>query len=166
MASFGAELEDTKIVDKGELIRTGYMEKQGEIVRSYKKRYFKLWSHRILEYFSNQNNSKSKPKGIIDLSSTLNMTKTDSKEFEIECPSRIWHFKAKTEFSRDSWFESIFNVWKEIDHKYDNKNENNLNQKHKNEKQSYNSDYNDYNYVTNKGPGLESAEGSNVYPKI
>eukprot|EP00484_Ammonia_sp_Unknown_P028670 CAMPEP_0197040118 /NCGR_PEP_ID=MMETSP1384-20130603/16859_1 /TAXON_ID=29189 /ORGANISM="Ammonia sp." /LENGTH=391 /DNA_ID=CAMNT_0042470815 /DNA_START=144 /DNA_END=1319 /DNA_ORIENTATION=- len=45
------------------------------------------------------------------------MTKTGSKQFEIECPSRIWKFRAKSEFSRDSWWESIYKTWKGMDHK-------------------------------------------------
>ena len=85
MASFATELDDAPI-NKGELIRTGYLEKQGEIVKSFKNRYFQLWSNYVLEYFKDQSSSKSAPKGIIDLSSALNMTKSGDKIFEIECP--------------------------------------------------------------------------------
>ena len=168
MSSFAAELEEPAQANKGELIRTGYLEKQGEIVRSYKNRYFRLWSNYILEYFKDQSSSKSSPKGMIDLSSTLNMTKSGDKEFEIECPSRIWKFKTKTEFSRESWFDSIFMVWKGINHKQDAQKKNNSKQQEKinHDKRKKEYGYNNYNYNynqnVNNGPDLEMEEGANI----
>lgn len=96
------------------------------------------------------------------------MTKTDDTIFEIECPARTWRLRATSEFSRDSWFESIFNVWKGIDHKKDIYEKRDIAQKVCNQQQS---GYNGYHYdhhqnIEHNEVYLQSEGVSDVYPNL
>ena len=103
-----------------------------------------------LEYYADQPSStkgQRLPKGIIDLRSTLNMTKTNDNIFVIKTKARDWTLKASKKFVRDSWFNSIFHIWQGMNKKQAPK----------------------QNNPQPKYDGLKSAEGSNqsnVYPKL
>eukprot|EP01117_Protostelium_nocturnum_P018336 TRINITY_DN764_c0_g1_i15.p1 TRINITY_DN764_c0_g1~~TRINITY_DN764_c0_g1_i15.p1 ORF type:complete len:428 (+),score=151.98 TRINITY_DN764_c0_g1_i15:130-1413(+) len=97
------------------IIKEGKLKKEGNWVKSWKERYFKLENDSFLSYYNDQSDTEAL--GRIDLSPLISMSqlslpeeeKEDESEilFALELPNRIWRFKAKNQVEVHEWFQAI-----------------------------------------------------------
>eukprot|EP01084_Bolivina_argentea_P086631 156576_1 len=106
-----------------DVLKCGYMSKQGKRLSRWRERYFTLHSNATLKYYYEKTDKY--PGGIINLSLATNITKKKSEQFVIITSDRNWKLKLKSISDRDSWFDGVYNVWKDTQ-----QNRNNYNNEH------------------------------------
>eukprot|EP01084_Bolivina_argentea_P241526 405438_1 len=89
------------------IVKEGWMAKRGggHMSKSFKKRYFKLFTNKKLGYYANDKHN-CKPKGHADLE-FLQLKKIDEKCFSIQTQSRLWVFQCDSNKERDDWCKVI-----------------------------------------------------------
>jgi len=103
------------------IIKEGYLSKRGENgVSGWQKRYVRIWSNKIVEYFVD--NSLKDKKGVIDLNGIDDNNNNHVNEiadihriefgFKIITTQRTWYFAASNNNEREEWIKVIRDVIK------------------------------------------------------
>jgi len=90
--------------------KTGYLTKQGGIVKNWKKRYCVL-KGKVLLYYSSSD--APKPQGYVDLTSASvdpNGHSGKSHAFTVNTSARVWIFVADNESEKKEWIEALNHV--------------------------------------------------------
>lgn len=107
-SSFNGFLEMTnkKDQDFNKIVKEGYLEKQGALVKNWKRRYFVLKKGTL--YYFKEKEAKT-PRGIINLINAL-VLPYDSSNFHTFCiktGSRTWIIASKDEPEKSSWMQAV-----------------------------------------------------------
>ena len=86
------------------VVRCGWIRKRGKVNKSFKRRYFKLYTNRKLIYLNGPN---GKVKGHINLMSIVNIKKSDDNTIDIQTKSRLWTLQFEESMDRDGWFNAF-----------------------------------------------------------
>ena len=92
--------------------RAGWLMKRGDVVRTWRRRWFVLKDGKLFWFLDSNVTSSSKTRGVIDmkycLSSTSAFEKTgDEASFEITCMGESHVFVAASEREKDEWLSSV-----------------------------------------------------------
>eukprot|EP01083_Nonionella_stella_P093699 262664_1 len=90
------------------VVKQGWMMKKGDIVKSWKKRYFVLKSNQTLNYYESDN--AVMVKGTCPLDKVKSVIKKSGQSFEIQTSKRKWCFACKDTETRDGWVKKIKSV--------------------------------------------------------
>eukprot|EP01083_Nonionella_stella_P054922 144942_1 len=100
----------------GIAVREGYMSKSPKkgnwLNTGLKKRWFRLWSNKTMQYFTHP--YASHIKGHVDFSDMKKMEKKGTHSFCIVTDQREWYFLCKSETDRNAWFFIIQNTCTDI----------------------------------------------------
>jgi len=88
-------------------VKIGYMKKRGFWNTGFKRRYFRLYSDRTMDYRHYMGAAQTK--GTCDLSNVSKMVRSSPTTFEVTTSGRIWEFMC-SESECDGWFEAIRRV--------------------------------------------------------
>ena len=88
-------------------VRCGWMEKRGQMVTSWNRRYFELHQSGKLAYYTDE--SKEDRKGIVDLKVIIGLNFYDrfNNRFEVITPKRVWCFGCDHTSECHQWMESM-----------------------------------------------------------
>lgn len=95
----------------GTKIHEGWLTKQGDFVKSWKRRYFVLTDTKLLRYF--EDDEQTKFKGIINVSEIKSIKKGKAVEpywnymIHLETPDRLWLLNADSEDKRQEWLNML-----------------------------------------------------------
>lgn len=93
---------NAKIYNEPSIVKKGWMLKRGNIVKSWKRRYFVLKEDRQLFFYSNDQTSTVK--GVAQFFEIEQIVKHDKQIFSVQLKGgRNWHFSCKDEADRDDW---------------------------------------------------------------
>jgi len=96
---------DTKACDMPGAIFTGFMTKQGGVVKNWKKRFFVL-TPGLLSYYKDR--ADFEPAGAVFLqNSELFSDPGKSNPIDLKVPARVYHFQCETEADRQRWHDQI-----------------------------------------------------------
>jgi len=92
--------------------RAGWLMKRGDVVRTWRRRWFVLKDGKLFWFLDAHVTSSSKPRGVIDMHSCLSSTSAfdktgDAASFEITCARESRVFVAASEREKDAWLSSI-----------------------------------------------------------
>eukprot|EP01084_Bolivina_argentea_P296390 510459_1 len=96
-----------KIITNG-VVKQGWMMKKGDLIKSWKKRYFVLKSNKILNYYESDN--AVMVKGTCKLDKVKSVKTKSDQSFEVDTPKRKWCFACKDAKTRDAWVNKIKSV--------------------------------------------------------
>lgn len=91
-----------------QIVKQGWMMKKGDIVKSWKKRYFVLKTNQTLNYYESDN--AVMVKGTCMLNKVKSVKKKSGQSFDIDTPKRKWQFACKDTKTRDDWVAKIRKV--------------------------------------------------------
>eukprot|EP00483_Globobulimina_turgida_P001682 UN01684 len=97
------------------IIKQGWMRKEGKIIRSWRKRYFKLQTNGIMSYYHDVNEQFAiaafNVKKLTKLSNK-SWSKSNTKRYGIKVytPHRNWKFLCKNNKERAEWTKAIENI--------------------------------------------------------
>jgi len=91
-----------------QIIKQGWMMKKGDIVKSWKKRYFVLKTNQTLNYYESDN--AVMVKGTCQLNKVKSVKKKSTQSFEVQTPKRKWCFACKDTATRDDWVSKVKQV--------------------------------------------------------
>ena len=91
-----------------QILKQGWMMKKGDIVKSWKKRYFVLKSNQTLNYYESDNAVMIK--GTCQLNKVKSVKKKSTQSFEVQTPKRKWCFACKDQQTRDDWVSKVKQV--------------------------------------------------------
>eukprot|EP01084_Bolivina_argentea_P273851 466604_1 len=95
----------------GTKIHSGWMTKQGDFVKSWKRRYFVLTSTKLLRYFEDEEQQKFK--GIINVSNIISIKEGEPIEpywnyiIHLQTHDRLWLLNADSEIKRQEWLKML-----------------------------------------------------------
>jgi len=94
----------------GAVVRGGYLFKEGGVVKSWKKRFFKLKDNKQINYYENEGSKK--PLGVISLKNMYSIKPNSNigTNFNMECATRTWKFRAENQAERNAWISAIQQV--------------------------------------------------------
>ncbi|MES1910564.1 MAG: hypothetical protein MHM6MM_003138 [Cercozoa sp. M6MM] len=98
----GADADKTTVTTR---VCTGWLLKKGSLRKSWKRRFFVLYSNNKMDYFDDENAKSSK--GEIDLRRAKSYNLSEEKEFAFEllCDKRRWVFAADDADTRAMWMQ-------------------------------------------------------------
>ncbi|KAJ3437650.1 rho gtpase-activating protein 68f [Anaeramoeba flamelloides] len=105
-----AKFNVNHFIDPNKNIKEGWLWKRGDTIKTWKKRYLRLFSNRI-EYYENV--SSEKPKGTIYLKNAKpGRTLIQKKRYilTLETPERIWFIDCKELKKRIEWLSEITRI--------------------------------------------------------
>jgi len=94
--------------------RAGWLYKQGDVLSSWRRRWFVLKDCRLFWFMDDNVTSESKTRGVIDLRHCLSVASAVEKtnkegSFEITCRGETRYFVAEDEEIKDQWLSAIGN---------------------------------------------------------
>merc|ERR1712048_1387734 len=96
-------------------VKTGYMQKEGKMIKSWKKRYFTLDANGVLKYY--QDKSETTPISQVNVKSLTKLmnkswSKTNKKRYGIKLytPHRNWKFLLVNNDQRAEWMAAFEQV--------------------------------------------------------
>ncbi|ETO34984.1 hypothetical protein RFI_02095 [Reticulomyxa filosa] len=97
---------------KNEKMKEGYMTKQGGSIKTWRRRYFVLFSDGQMYYFKQKENQEI-AKGSVDLSTTHRLVKLSlNHEFHVSTRERTWCFRTDDELEKNDWLDAITKLTK------------------------------------------------------
>ncbi|MAK94743.1 MAG: hypothetical protein CL994_00115 [Euryarchaeota archaeon] len=95
-----------------EPMRAGWLMKQGDVIRTWRRRWFVLKDGKLFWFLDSNVTPASKTRGVIDmrycLSSTSAVDKTGNEaSFEITCMGESHVFVCETVAEKDAWLSSV-----------------------------------------------------------
>eukprot|EP01083_Nonionella_stella_P033497 91685_1 len=109
LKNYLTQMEDEKTRDEMQylILKRGWMTKMGDTFKTWKWRYFELWSNGLLNYFENE--LKLKKKGSLNIpdeviSAQLYVNQQSEYGFMLVTENRTWCFAVNKERLRDDWF--------------------------------------------------------------
>lgn len=112
-AELGTTDEDqAKKIDDSAVLKQGYMQKEGKMVKSWKKRYFVLQKNGVMSYYHNNKENVPIAKfNVKDMTKLMNKSwsKTNKKRYGIKVytPHRNWKFLCADNKERISWLSAF-----------------------------------------------------------
>merc|ERR1712079_738817 len=102
----------SKKAGKGSVLKQGYMQKEGKMVKSWKKRYFVLQKNGVMSYYHNNKENVPIAKfNVKDMTKLMNKSwsKTNKKRYGIKVytPHRNWKFLCADNKERISWLSAF-----------------------------------------------------------
>merc|ERR1712154_320651 len=91
-----------------QIVKQGWMMKKGELIKSWKKRYFVLNSNKILNYY--ESDKAVMIKGSCSLNKVKSIKKKSGQSFEIDTPKRKWCFACRDDKVMDEWVQAIKSI--------------------------------------------------------
>ena len=113
LASFGAAAHDTGgaefWVDPD---RTGWLQKQGDVIKTWRRRWFVLKDGKLLWFAGPDVNSTSQPRGVIDVRKCLSVTGAEdvlNRQFGFELSSKTdtMYFVADSAKEKEEWINAL-----------------------------------------------------------
>ena len=112
---FTAMASTSPLPNLQKVIHHGWMTKQGNFRRSWKKRFCRLQANGILSYFGDEKNLKNSKKGDLNIFQILEIRPNYDESienimhfgFELVSPARVWRFCCKSKIQRDEWVNKI-----------------------------------------------------------
>ena len=108
-AKLGTTEEDgAKKIDGGAVLRAGYMQKEGKMVKSWKKRWFVLQKNGVVSYYHNKDEQVPIASfNVKNMTKLMNKSwsKTNKKRYGIKVytPHRNWKFLCSDNKERVAW---------------------------------------------------------------
>eukprot|EP01090_Pellita_catalonica_P022004 TRINITY_DN8398_c0_g2_i1.p1 TRINITY_DN8398_c0_g2~~TRINITY_DN8398_c0_g2_i1.p1 ORF type:complete len:544 (-),score=122.35 TRINITY_DN8398_c0_g2_i1:109-1536(-) len=90
------------------ILKTGYLVKQGSLVKNWKRRMFILRDNYQLLYYSAA--ERPDPRGVLDLRDVTQVRASANLEIEIKTKTRVWLLKTDTAAERDEWVGKLKQV--------------------------------------------------------
>merc|ERR1712079_152874 len=112
-AAMGSTDDDLgKKVDHAAVLKKGYMQKEGKMVKSWKKRYFVLQKNGVMSYYHHHNEDAAIGKfNVKDMTKLMNKSwsKTNKRRYGIKVytPHRNWKFLCEDNKERISWLNAF-----------------------------------------------------------
>jgi len=91
-----------------QIVKQGWMMKKGDMIKSWKKRYFVLKTNRTLNYY--ESDAAVMVKGVCHLNKVKSVKKKKGENFEVDTSKRTWCFACKDTKTRDDWVKKIKSV--------------------------------------------------------
>ena len=88
------------------------MKKRGALNKSFKTRWFVLWSNGKMTYFTKPGASKAS--GECDFAEIEKMEKTTATTFAVTTKERVWAFSCQNEADCNEWFDAIERILSEL----------------------------------------------------
>merc|ERR1712113_349572 len=107
--------KDTKKIDPDAIAKEGYMQKEGKMIKSWRRRWFVLQNNGIMSYYHDEHEENPIARfNCKDLTKLLNKSwsKSNKKRYGIKVytPHRNWKFLCANNDQRAEWIQSFESV--------------------------------------------------------